>query len=177
MNYFQFYDIPVSFRVDEPGLRKTYLQNSKRYHPDFHSLAEAGEQAEMLERSTLNNEAFRTLSDPDRRIRYVLEMYGLLGEEGSQPALPQDFLLEMMDINEGLMELEFDSDASRYQALLRAVDHFEAELYDIVRPVLETWSETQGPDALPAVRDYFLKKRYLLRIRENLAKFAPQFGD
>jgi molecular chaperone HscB len=177
MNYFEFFGLPVSFRVDESALRRLFLQNSKQYHPDFHTLASEGDQARMLELSTLNNEAFKTLSDPDKRIRYILEINGMLGEEGAQPPLPQEFLLEMMDINESLMELEFDTDAARYALTLQTVDNFEKELYEEVRPTLETWTEADGVQPLQALRDYFLKKRYLLRIRENLSKFAPQFGD
>jgi molecular chaperone HscB len=172
MNYFEFFGLPVSFRVDESALRQQYLQNSKKYHPDFHTLSSESEQTRMLELSTFNNEAFKTLADPDLRMRYVLEINGLLGEEGSQPALPQEFLMEMMDINEGLMELELESDGARYELTLKAVEHFEKELEGEVRPVLDTWTEAAGTESLQAVRDYFLKRRYLLRIRENLSKFA-----
>ena len=173
MNYFEFFGLPVSFRVDDSALRHLFLQNSKKFHPDFHTLASDAEQAKMLELSTLNNEAFKTLSDPDRRIQYILGINGLLGEEGTHPQLPQEFLLEMMDINESLMELEFDTDAARYALVLQAVESFEKELYNEVRSVLETWTEADGTQPLLKVRDYYLKKRYLLRIRENLSKFAP----
>lgn len=174
MTYFEFYDLPISFRVDEPTLRRTFLQNSRRYHPDFHTLADDAQQAEMLDRSTLNNEAFKTLSDPDRRIRYVLELKGLMGDEHHQPALPQDFLMEVMDINENLMELEFDPDPERYDQTLSAVKMLETNLLADVQHILDTYSDTDSDDAgLLAVRDYFLKKRYLLRILENLSKFAP----
>lgn len=161
--------------MDESALRRLFLQNSKKYHPDFHTLADETEQTQALELSTLNNEAFKTLSNSDQRIRYILEMKGLLGEEGTYPQLPQEFLLEMMDINESLMELEFDSDAERYAATLRAVESFEKKIREEVQPILDTWTEADGLEPLHAVRDYFLKKRYLLRIRENLSKFAPAF--
>ena len=174
MNYFELYGLPVSFNVDTAALRNVYLQNSKKFHPDFHTLAGDAEQAEMLERSTLNNEAYKTLSDADRRIRYVLEIKGLLGSEESQPPLPQAFLMEMMDLNESLMELEFDFDPARYEAALRAVGEIERTLERDMTPVLQTWKESDGAEPLLRVRDYFLKKRYLLRIRENLSKFAPQ---
>jgi len=177
MNYFEFFGLPVSFRVDEAALRRVFLENSKKFHPDFHTLADEAEQARMLELSTLNNEAWKTLSDADRRIRYVLEIKNLLGEEGNQPPLPQEFLLEMMDINENLMELEFEPDAARYAQVVQAVDNIEKEMYEGIRSVLETWKESDGTEPLHAVRDYFFKKRYLLRVRENLSKFAPQFGD
>ena len=34
-------------------------------------------------------------------------------------------------------------------------------------------SKTTSENELSAIKDYYLKKRYLLRIRENLSKFAP----
>lgn len=174
MNYFDFFGFPVSFRVDESALRRVFLQNSKKYHPDFHTLADEAEQTRMLELSTLNNEAFKTLSDPDRRMRYILEINGLLGEEDSQPSLPQDFLMEMMDLNEMLFELELDADAARYAVALQKTDDFEKGLEAEIQPIVERWTAEEGTAPLLAVRDFFLKKRYLLRIRENLSKFAPQ---
>ncbi len=174
MNYFEFFGLPVSFQIDISDLQRRFYQNSRKYHPDFHTLASETEQAEMLELSTLNNRAWKTLSDPDQRIRYVLEVKGLRGDEAVQPPLPQDFLMDMMDINEGLMELEFDFHAEQFAATRQAVTALENQLESSMQPLLEVWSETAGTEEqLIQVRDFYLKKRYLLRIRENLSKFAP----
>lgn len=174
MNHFEFYRLPIRLAVDEAAVRRIYLLNSKKYHPDFHTLSEEMAQAAMLELSTQNNEAFLTLSDLDKRIHYVLDLKGLLGTGNENPSLPQDFLMEMMDINEALMELEFDFDAERYQNTLKGVQNMEKELQEQVQPILNTWTEETGSEAeLLAVRDFFFKKRYLLRIKENLSKFAP----
>lgn len=175
MTYFEFYDLPISFRVDAPALRRLFLQNSRKHHPDFHTLADDAQQDRALELSTLNNEAFKTLSDPDLRIQYVLQLKGLLGDE-QQPALPQDFLMEMMDINEGLMELEFDPDPARYAQIDQSVKKLKINILDKVQPILDTYTDAEGQDSgLLLVREYFLKNRYLLRILENLSKFAPSF--
>jgi molecular chaperone HscB len=174
MNHFEFYGLPIRLAVDEAAVRRIYLLNSKKYHPDFHTLSEEKAQATMLELSTQNNEAFLTLSDLDKRIHYVLELKGLLGTGNENPSLPQDFLMEMMDINEALMELEFDFEAERYQNTLQGVQNMEKELLEQVQPILNNWTEETGTEAeLLAVRDFFFKKRYLLRIKENLSKFAP----
>lgn len=174
MNHFEFYKIPVAFSVNDSVVRQTYLQNSKKYHPDFHTLSSEAEQAQMLEFSTRNNEAFKTLSDPDKRVGYVLEIKGLIGQTNENPSLPQDFLMEMMDINEALMELEFDFDAARYASTLNAVKSLENEIDTSVQPILSSWTETAGSNTdLEKVREFFFKKRYLLRIKENLSKFAP----
>jgi len=174
MNHFGFYNLPVAFTVDEAVVRRAYLLNSKKYHPDFHTLSDESEQANMLELSTRNNEAFKTLSDPDNRVRYVLELKGLLGQNHENPVLPQDFLMEMMDVNEALMELNSDFDMERYSNTLQAVKNLETELETSIQPIISTWTEATGSDAdLQKVQEYFFKKRYLLRIKENLSKFAP----
>lgn len=174
MNYFEFFGLPVSFHVDTSALRRLFLEKSRQYHPDFHTLANAEEQNEALEWSTLNNEAYRTLLEPDRRMRYILQLKGLLGDEGAQPPMPQDFLMEMMDINESLMELEMDFDPARYAETLSAIEGLEKGMDAEIQPVLDRYSEPGRESDLQEVRDYYLKKRYLLRIRENLATFAPR---
>lgn len=174
MNYFEFYGIPVSFRVDESTLRSIFYRNSKQYHPDFHTLSEEEQQAEMLELATLNNDAYQTLSDPDQRIRYILKIKGLLEDEGKL-SIPQEFLLDMMEINEALMELEFEPDQNRLETVKQEIERLEKSLDHRIHPILDTYDDQVGSHAdLQAVLEYFLKKRYLLRVRENLSKFAPR---
>lgn len=174
MNYFEFYGIPVSFRVDESALRSIFYRNSKQYHPDFHTLSGESQQAEMLDLATLNNDAYQTLSDPDKRMRYILKIKGLLEDE-SKLSIPQEFLLDMMEINEALMELEIEPDQNREEMLKQEIEHLEKSLDENIRLVLDTYDDQIGSRAdLQAVLEYFLKKRYLLRVRENLSKFAPR---
>lgn len=174
MNYFEFFGLPVALYVDEKALRSAFLKNSKKFHPDFHSLADDAQQAEMLELSTQNNQAYLTLSSPDSRLRYLLELKGLIGEENENPQLPQDFLMDMMDINENLMQLEFHFEQALFDKTLNAVAQIENELETSVKPILEGWDEANGTEEdLEKAKDYFFKRRYLLRIKENLSKFAP----
>lgn len=174
-DYFSFFGLPVSLNIDPAALRKVFLENSRRYHPDFHTLATEAAQAEALEWSTINNQAYKTLSDPDKRLQYVLQLKGLVGT-GHEEALPQDFLLEVMDLNENIMELEFDPTPGAYQNALNAAQELENGIVGAVQPLLSTWSEQsdQAGD-LKNLQEYFLKKRYLLRVKENLSKFASAF--
>ena len=174
MNYFEFFELPVSPNIDEEALKRRFIVNSKKYHPDFYTLSGPDEQDEALERSTLNNQAFRVLSDPDQRLRYLLELRGALAEEG-QNQVPQDFLMEMMEINEALMELEFEDDPNIRQKVEGLVDQLEMDLHGTIQPVLDRYEDkTAGEAELSALRDYYLKRRYVLRIRENLSNFAPK---
>lgn len=173
MNYFEFFDLPVAFKIDEAALKQRFYERSRRYHPDFYTLESDEKQAEILELSTFNNEAYQTLADFDRRVDYLLRLRGALAEEG-QNEIPQDFLMEMMDLNEVLMELEMDFDAALYQKALQELEHHEKTAFEEVAHIIGQYDDKKAdPTELSAVRDFYLKKRYLLRIQENLAKFAP----
>ncbi len=172
MDYFEFYEIPRSFQSDAGELRRIFLQKSKKYHPDFYTLEGEAKQAEVLELSTLNNEAYKTLSDSDKRMKYLLELEGVLSEEG-QNSIPQDFLMDIMDINEAVMELEFDFDKTAYDKAIQQMESLDNNLYSQVAPLLDQYQgQADQKASLEQIKDYYLKKRYLLRIRENLNKFA-----
>lgn len=173
MNYFEFFGLPVRFLIDENALRKAFYTNSKKYHPDFFTQEPDEKQAEILDLSTLNNQAYHTLADFDKRMRYILELNGILEEEG-QNQLPQEFLAEMMELNEALMELEFDFDPEQFAVTQQAIHDLEQDLFEGIRPALESYENTpEQAELLALAKDYYLKKRYLLRIKENLSKFAP----
>ena len=172
MDYFAFFRLPRQFYPDQEKIRREFLIKSRQLHPDYFSFSLSGEKQKAEELAGINNQAYKTLSNFDARMRYVLELKGLMPEEG-QSSLPQAFLMEMMDVNEQLMELEFDFDPERYADVLREVGRREQELLAEVTSVLEAFDSSPiGNIDLQPVVDYYFKKKYLLRIRENLGKFA-----
>jgi molecular chaperone HscB len=173
VNYFDFFEIPVSFCLDDTDLKQRFYRNSKNLHPDFFTLHPEEKQAEILELSTLNNQAYRTLSDFDLRMKYVLELNRALAEEDKNQ-LPQEFLMEMMEINEGIMELETGFDGQTNDRLHEQVKNLEEILFNAIMPTLKGYDHAMAtPADLQLIKEFYLKKRYLLRILENLDKFAP----
>jgi molecular chaperone HscB len=173
MNYFQFYEISERFQLDTSVVRTIFLKNSRRFHPDFHTQESDERQNEILELSTKNNEAFQTLSDPILRMAHILKNHGFLGDETKNRALSPDFLMEMMEINENLMELEFDFDQKSFEKTKNQIDDFKKNMDAEIAEILENWTpETSKTSDLEAVENYFLKNKYFLRIFEKVATFA-----
>ena len=176
-NYFAFYGLPEAFLLDEAALKAKYYQLSRELHPDFHAQDTPAEQAEALRLSTLNTDAYRTLQNPDARMAYVLGQHGLLEEGSAQNQLPGDFLMEVMELNEQLMELEFESDPAATAQLTAEVTALADTLDAGIGPVLAGYEQlppNHRPAALAQVKTYYLKKRYLLRLRQQLATFAAR---
>ncbi len=175
MNYFDFYDLPIAFELDETALRKLFLKKSKQYHPDFFTLESEAKQEEILALSTLNNEAYKVLSNRDKRIKYVLEQKGLLGDNANNKMSPA-FLMEMMDINEKVMDLQFDFDAVAYQKIVAEVNQEEETLENGIVAVLANYEagSTTENDNLKQILDFYLQKRYLRRLKQNLEKLEAE---
>ena len=176
-SYFQFYGLPEAFLLDEAALKTRYYQLSRELHPDFHAQETPAAQAEALRLSTLNTDAYRTLANADARMAYLLSQHGLLEEGSAQNQLPADFLMEVMDLNEQLMELEFEPDATGTETLTAEVAALADTLDAGIQPVLAGYAglpPDHRPAALAQVKTYYLKKRYLLRLRQQLATFATR---
>ena len=174
MDYFKFYDIPITFNPDKTLVKKKFYELSKTYHPDFYINESEEKQAEILELSTLNNKAFQTLSNHDQLIPYILEQEGIL-EEGEKYQLPQSFLMEMMDVNEAIMDLEFEQNAEKLTEVKSNVDDFENSLNDDLATLtadFDQYETIKRAEILNQIKDIWYRKKYLLRIRESINKFA-----
>ncbi|MFA6946641.1 MAG: Fe-S protein assembly co-chaperone HscB [Pedobacter sp.] len=172
-NYFELYELPLSFQVDGALLKKKFYELSKRFHPDFYVNESAEKQAEILDLSTLNNKAYQVLSDPLKRIEYILSLNNMLAD-GDKYVLPQDFLMDMMDVNEALMEMEFDHDELKLAELKEQIDAMEGTLFDELKSATVEFDIKSGSSAesmLLKIKDIWYRQKYLMRIRESLNKF------
>lgn len=172
MDYFELYGLPISFNPDLKFVKQKFYELSKQYHPDFFINESEEKQQEVLELSTLNNKAFQVLNDPQKRIHYILSLKGLL-EEGENYKLPQTFLMEMMDVNEALMDLQFDPDAARLAQVKQEIDAIEASLnqeLDALAAAFDAQDPATQDATLREIKDVYYRSKYLYRIRESLAK-------
>jgi len=164
MNYFELFEMPVSLQVDKKYLQQKYFELQKKYHPDFFSNESEEEQADVLEKSSMINKAYKAFQNSDETIKYVLQLKGLLEEE-EKYQLPPDFLMQMMELNEMLM----DVDDSSVEETETRISQLQKYLYDKVQNIIEYYNEERTTDEqLLQVKDYYYKKKYLNRILERL---------
>ena len=120
MTYFEVFQLPPKLAIDTAALEKSFYRLSREYHPDRFASKPAEEQAAATERSSLLNDAYRTLRDPIRRTQYLLETQGVEMEEQSVRAtesarasgtekkqiVPPDLLEEAFELNMQLEEMK-----------------------------------------------------------------------
>ena len=167
MDYFELFGLPVSLKVNKAYNLKKYYQLSKEFHPDHFSLENSSAQENALMMSSEINKAKKILDHADHRLAYYLTANNLIKTD-EKYALSPVFLAEMMDINEELMELEFDKDASKLAGIKLALVEKESLLFEEVKLFFEMDElKIFDNDSLKLI-DYYYKKKYLNRILERL---------
>ncbi|NCD70144.1 Fe-S protein assembly co-chaperone HscB [Mucilaginibacter agri] len=174
INFFEFYDIPEAFELDQAKLKKQFYDLSKKYHPDFYANESDERQQEILELSTINNKAYQTLSNPNKRLAYILTQHNLLNE-GAKPQLPGDFLMEMMDINERLMEVDGAEELANITAEVLEIENNLQHNLDKLTSDYQQLDHTAKENRLNGIADIYYRQKYLLRIKETLDTFAARF--
>jgi molecular chaperone HscB len=173
MNYFEFYELPEAFDIDEKAVKNKFYQLSKKYHPDFYANEDEAKQQEILELSTLNNKAYKVLSDRNKRIEYILQLHNLLAD-GDKHKLAPKFLMEMMEINEALTDAEDEPSFSDIKTQIAGMDNeLNEELSSAIKNY-ETDDEADKNAILNTIKDIYYRQKYLLRIKDTLNTFAAR---
>jgi molecular chaperone HscB len=165
MNYFELFDIEQSFLPDQALVKKKFYQLSRQYHPDFYGNGTVEEKEQALEMSAYVNKAYQTLQNQDLLVKYVLKDASLL-EEDEKYQLSPDFLMEVMDLNEQLM----DADEPEAKTVIRnSLDQLNTQIYEPVKATLENHSgNSLTQEKLLQVKEYYFRKKYLDRILAEL---------
>ncbi len=168
MNYFKFFEIPEGLKMDPSELRSKFLANAKKFHPDHQDQSDAQALEAALKNSATNNEAFSILSNQELRTKHLLEIHGYLTKE-NEGALPQEFLFEMMELNEEIMEAKMD--ASLTEGLDKKIQSFEHSLDQQYQKFEQLHVVDINLDDLVT---FYLKSKYLKRLKENLNSESPE---
>ena len=181
-NYFELYHMPVTFYPNQAEVKSKFYELSRLYHPDRFAQSGGEELAKALHTSAMNNEAYKTLKSPDATMAYILKINNLLEDE-EKYTLPSAFLMEMMDINEAVSDYEtvmvsaaepqYNDDAR--QMAVNSLNE-QLELWDDATGLLTGRFEKgdKSKELLLQVKDQYFRKKYLLRIKERIDRFAAQ---
>jgi len=137
-NYFLFYGLEEVFDIDKVVLKNCYLDKSKLYHPDYYG-DDPQAQNIAVASSSFNNIAYKTLSNDIRRAEYLVELKLSHGDDNIK--LPQEFLMDMMELNELIDEADENSKPS----IDTQIEKLKSELLETIKTKATEalWLETQ----------------------------------
>lgn len=124
-NYFQLFDLPEQYFLDESTLRGVYRELQRKTHPDKFTDAPKHEQLLAVQYAATINDAYDVLTSPLKRAIYMLTLRGVDLDEQSSSMDPA-FLMEQMELREELEQAVHATDPET--ALEKVSEHLESEL-------------------------------------------------
>jgi molecular chaperone HscB len=109
--------IAPTFDLDLVQVEKRVRDLSRVLHPDRHVASSPAERRMALSRAVEVNAAFRLVRDPIARAEALLRRRGVVVGESAEPKADPDFLMEMMELREGLSEARSAADPARIARL------------------------------------------------------------
>lgn len=159
MNYFELFQLPLKPVVDKESVMNRYILLQKQFHPDFNPTGDAQLQDEVLQKSADINKAYKIFLHPDLTIEYFLKTMGILADD-EKYKLPNEFLVEVMEINEILPD-----DSQQAKA---AIEQLEVQLSNEVKSIVEGYGKGEEDEALLLkLKEIHFKKKYLTRILDR----------
>jgi molecular chaperone HscB len=178
-DYFSFFGLERRLNIDLSSLEKEFYRLSRRLHPDMFARSSPGEQQWSTQKTSLLNDAYRTLRDPIARTEYLLELEGVKLEEQSRAAtdearaqgkekqqvVPPDLLEEVFELNMQLEEMRMgkkmgERDEQVAKDLENAKARFEQMLNSANDDLQKLWNEW---DQVIAVGDAGDPRRAMVR--------------
>ncbi|XP_004843422.1 iron-sulfur cluster co-chaperone protein HscB, mitochondrial isoform X1 [Heterocephalus glaber] len=157
-DYFSLMDCNHSFRIDTIKLQNRYQQLQRLVHPDFFSQRSQIEKELSEKHSTLVNDAYKTLLAPLSRGLYLLRLHGIEIPEGTHYEMDDQFLMEIMEINEKLAEAQNEAAIEEIESTVRAKQN---EFTEHVSKAFEQ-------DDFEKAKEILTKMRYFSNVQEKI---------
>jgi molecular chaperone HscB len=145
--YFSIFGLPSKLTIDIALLEREFYKLSRQLHPDLYARRSAEEQAWSLRRSSLLNDAYRTLKDPVARTAYLLKLEGVRIEDenaetrdpkAKQNRVPADLLEEVFELNMQLEEMRANLKMGEDDPALRSdLERAQAQFKEMMAAVDE----------------------------------------
>ncbi|BDM63927.1 co-chaperone protein HscB [Shewanella sp. NFH-SH190041] len=167
MNYFELFDLPLSFKLDTGLLSDRYRELQRAVHPD--KFAGGSEQEVLLavQKAAQINDGYQTLKQPLRRAEHMLALRGL--DISGETATVKDtaFLMQQMEWREALEDIGH----SQQPEVLIDELHSSFSAYEKVMfaNLAELLLSTSEPDALKAADD-IRKLKFMAKLQDELAR-------
>lgn len=163
-NYFELFDLPVSFDIDTEKLTSRYRDLQSVIHPDKYVNASEKERRLAMQKAVQINEAFQTLKNPLSRAIYLLQLQGIDSKD-SHSAMDGEFLMSQMELREELAEIK------DFDALNAFLNNLEKNLQNLIEQLSQEFRKTDWQAASSSVSKFqFFTKLHeeALRLEEKL---------
>ena len=167
-DHFALFGQPARFELDEAALAERYRALQSATHPDRFAGAGAAERRWSVQASGRVNDAWRTLSRPLPRAAYLLSLHGIDAGAETDTRMDPGFLMEQMELREGLEEAERADDP------MAAVDALGTRLSGLRREQRARFAEAAAAEDWAAGREAVRRWQFVEKLAAELGELEAR---
>ena len=165
LNFFELLGVPPEYDLDPDLLRSRYFKLMRELHPDRMSGSGSAAQLLSLRINAQINKAYKVLLDPVQRAEYLLELGG--GQSAAaNKQVPQEVLLDTLELRETIQECQADDDAEKLAEVGRAVAQRHQETVERIAALARELPGTE--ETRSELRGQLNTIRYYAKMQEQL---------
>jgi molecular chaperone HscB len=174
MNYFELFNLEVSFNVELGKLATTYQKLQQLTHPDKFATASDRDRLLSVQKNAQVNDAYQILKSPLSRAEYMLSLRGIELQHEQTTLQDNAFLMQQMEWREQLEELDNEADPEQKLAQLdgEIKNIIKSELNELERALVLS-SEQANLSAALIIR----KLKFMYKLRQEIERKDEQLND
>jgi len=170
-NFFELFELPVSYEVDLNQVQKKYMDLQKQVHPDKFANASDAEKRLSMQQTSWINEAQTTLKDPVLRASYLLKLKGTDINLENETTMDAAFLMQQLEMRERLEHIRKEDDP------LDALDDMAKELKTSTQDMMAAFSEAHEADRIDDAREWIRKLQFMQKAKKEIDSMSAEIED
>jgi molecular chaperone HscB len=170
-NFYQLFDMPVTYEIDLDHLQQHYRTLAQSVHPDKFASAGDQERRISMQQTSWINKAFQTLKDPIERAVYLLQLKDVDVRLENETTMDAAFLMQQMELREALEEVRSQDDPLAF---------LDAELVKVKSAMQELagkFSAAYQADAIDDAKEYLRKMQFMQKARNEIGTLMANIED
>ena len=164
-NFFEVFDIPVSFNVEQSELAEKYRLLQHAVHPDKYASGSDQERRLSVQQSAYINEAYQTLKHPLARAKYLLTLKGVDTGADNKTVMAPEFLMQQMELREALASVK--ESTSPIDELTKLADEVSQSTKKLVGDIALLFEEDDASE-LDDIGDYVQRLQFMTKLGEEI---------
>ncbi len=170
-NFFELFDLPVSYDVDLSKIQQHYMALQKQVHPDKFANGTDQEKRLSMQQTSWINEAQATLKDPVLRATYLLKLKGTDINLENETTMDAVFLMQQLELRERLENIRNEDDP------LDVLDGLSKELKSSIDDMMKGFSQSYEADQIDDAREWIRKLQFMQKAIKEINTLSADIED
>lgn len=170
-NFFELFQLPVSYDVDLEQIQQHYMALQKQVHPDKYTSGTDQEKRLSMQQTSWINEAQATLKDPVARATYLLKLKGTDINIENETTMDAGFLMQQLELRERLENIRSEDDP------LASLDQMSKELKSATEDMMKSFSDAYEADEIDDAREWIRKLQFMQKAKNEINLLSADLED